>query len=99
MQAAVQISALQARRVLLAAQGLLATEELGDGGQAGSAQLHAAIRRMHALQIDTISVVARSPYLVLWSRIGDYDPTLLDQLLTAQAIFEHWSHAACFLDV
>ncbi|HLF77512.1 MAG TPA: crosslink repair DNA glycosylase YcaQ family protein, partial [Dehalococcoidia bacterium] len=59
----------------------------------------AAIRRMHALQIDTISVVARSPYLVLWSRLGDYEPKLLDQLLTDRAIFEHWSHAACFLDI
>ena len=29
-----------------------------------------AIRRMGVLQIDTISVVARSPYLVLWSRLG-----------------------------
>jgi uncharacterized protein YcaQ len=52
---------------------------------------------MHALQIDSISVVARSPYLVLWSRIGDYDPTSLDELLAEAALFEWWSHAACFI--
>ena len=30
------------------------------------------IRRMAQLQIDTIHVVARSPYLVLFSRLGDF---------------------------
>ena len=37
------------------------------------------IRRMNVLQIDTIHVVARSPYLVLWSRLGDYDPSWLER--------------------
>jgi uncharacterized protein YcaQ len=55
------------------------------------------IRRMGVLQIDSISVVARSPYLVLWSRIGAYDPIWLDELLAEGAIFEYWSHAACFV--
>ncbi len=32
----------------------------------------AAISRMALLQIDTINVVARSPYLVLFSRLGSY---------------------------
>jgi uncharacterized protein YcaQ len=89
------ITPTHARRVLLAAQGL-ASEHPADPGPA---DVLAAIRRMHALQIDTISVVARSPYFVLWSRLGDYDPKLLDQLLNEHAIFEHWSHAACFLDM
>ena len=50
-----------------------------------------AIRRMGALQIDTIHVVARSPYLVLFSRLGNYDPHWLDQLLAEGQIFEYWS--------
>jgi uncharacterized protein YcaQ len=54
---------------------------------------------MGALQIDTISVVARSPYLVLWTRIGDYDPGWLDALLAERMLFEYWSHEACFLPV
>src|SRR5215211_8250087 len=57
------------------------------------------IRLMHILQIDTINVVARSPYLVLWSRLGDYDPRWLEDLLTEGALFEYWSHAACFLPI
>ncbi|MCL6541375.1 MAG: winged helix DNA-binding domain-containing protein [Roseiflexus sp.] len=59
----------------------------------------AAIRQMKALQIDTIHVIARSPYLVLWSRIGAYDPRWLTDLLAERAIFEYWSHEACFLPI
>lgn len=81
--------------MLLAAQGFGAQRR----EQPDADEVLEAIRRMHALQIDTISVVARSPYLVLWSRIGDYNPKLLDGLLTDRKVFEYWSHAACFLDV
>ena len=88
------VPAHTARRALLAAQGLTAAPGARAATPAG---LLAAIRRMHSLQIDTISVVARSPYLVLWSRVGDYDPAALEGLLAGHRIFEYWSHAACFL--
>jgi uncharacterized protein YcaQ len=53
------------------------------------------IDHLGVVQIDTISVIARSQYLVLWSRLGPYDPKLLDALLyPRRAIFEYWSHAA-----
>ncbi len=51
------------------------------------------------MQIDSISIVARSPYLVLWSRLGPYDPAWLDDLLVRRQLFEYWSHAACFLPI
>ena len=54
---------------------------------------------MGVLQIDSISVVARSPYLVLWSRLGSYEPQWLDELLAEGALFEYWSHAACFIPI
>jgi uncharacterized protein YcaQ len=54
---------------------------------------------MQLLQIDTIHVVARSPYLVLWSRLGDYQPRWLDELLAEGKLFEYWAHAACFLPI
>ena len=57
------------------------------------------IRRMGALQIDTINVVARAPYFALFSRLGDYQPVWLDELLTEGHLFEYWSHAACFLPI
>ncbi|HEX2092384.1 MAG TPA: crosslink repair DNA glycosylase YcaQ family protein [Longimicrobiaceae bacterium] len=84
-----------ARALLLAAQGLDARPRR----RATRADVLAAIRRMGALQIDTIQVVARSPYLVLWSRLGDYDPRWLDELLSEGALFEYWAHEACFLPV
>ena len=82
-----------ARTLLLAAQGLCAPVEQPTTKDA----VLAAIRQMGVLQIDTISVVARSPYLVLWSRLGTYEPRWLDELLVEGAIFEYWAHALCFL--
>jgi len=84
-----------ARTTLLAAQGLVSPSERSAKKEA----VLEAIRRMGVLQIDSISVVARSPYLVLWSRVGTYDPAWLDELLAEGNIFEYWSHAACFIPI
>lgn len=84
-----------ARALHLAAQGLLQPRRR----KAGQADLLSAIRQMGVLQIDTIHVVARSPYLVLWSRLGDYPPAWLEQLLERGALFEYWAHEACFVPI
>jgi uncharacterized protein len=81
--------------MLLAAQGLASPP----GRPAGKGDVLGAVRRMGVLQIDSISVVARSPYLVLWSRLGTYDPVWLDELLAEGRLFEGWSHAACFVPI
>ena len=81
--------------MLLAAQGL----EPPPGRPAERSDVLGAIRRMGVLQIDSISVVARSPYLVLWSRLGAYDPCWLDELLAEGLLFEGWAHAACFIPI
>jgi uncharacterized protein len=83
-----------ARELLLAAQGLGSVPE-----RATKDDVRGIIRRMGVLQIDSISVVARSPYLVLWSRLGSYEPRWLDELLAEGALFEYWSHAACFIPI
>lgn len=57
----------------------------------------ACIRQMSLLQIDTINVVARSPYLVLFSRLGLYSEQWLDEALRNGDIFEYWAHEACFI--
>jgi uncharacterized protein YcaQ len=84
-----------ARALHLAAQGMLQPRR----GRAVKDDVLAAIRRMGVLQIDTISVVARSPYLVLWSRLGDYEPAWLEQLLAEGKLFEYWAHEACFVPI
>ena len=89
-----RLSLPAARALLLAAQGIERPPRL-----AGKADVLAAIRRMGVLQIDTIHVVARSPYLVLWSRLGNYDPVGLDELLAEGSLFEYWAHEAAFVPI
>lgn len=90
-----KISFQTARLVMLKAQGLDRTP----AQPASKDSVREAIRRMGLLQIDTIHVVNRSPYLVLWSRLGDYPPAWLDELLAEGALFEYWAHAMCFLPI
>ncbi len=67
--------------------------------QATKPDLLDQIKTMGILQIDTVNVVSRSPYLVIWSRIGNYPQVWLDELLSDGFIFEYWSHAACFIPI
>lgn len=89
------LSLQQARNLHLAAQGLL----MPPAKQATRAALRGCIARMGLLQIDTIQVVARSPYLVLFSRLGDYPRQWLDDALAKGEIFEAWAHEACFVPI
>jgi uncharacterized protein YcaQ len=89
------LSAGEARRVALAAQGFARPRP----GIAGTRQLNLAIARMATLQIDSVNVFARSHYLPLFSRIGAYDTTTLDRLLFARRApyVEYWAHVAAFI--
>jgi uncharacterized protein len=89
------LSLAAVRGLIIAAQGL----QQCPPSTATKADARQIIRQMHVLQIDTIHVVARSPYLVLWSRLGDYPQRWLDELLAEGALFEYWSHAACLLPI
>jgi uncharacterized protein len=80
---------------MLAAQGL----HRRTNKKSAKRDVLGAVRRMGALQIDTIHVVARSPYFVLWSRLGDYEQRWLEELLAEGQLFEYWSHEACFLPI
>ncbi|WP_266171786.1 winged helix-turn-helix domain-containing protein [Dyella subtropica] len=91
--AVTHLSLAQAQRLQLAAQGLLRAPRK----RARRADVVEAIARMRLLQIDTIHVVARSPYLVLHSRLGDYEPMWLDEALAQGQLAECWAHEACFV--
>ena len=86
------LSLQQARALHLAAQGLLVPSSKA----ATRSALRATIQRMGLLQIDTIHVVARSPYLVLFSRLGHYQRNWLEDALASGHLFETWAHEACF---
>ncbi len=46
------------------------------------------------IQIDPIRIVERSHLLVLWSRLGPYDPAHLNSLLWKEKrLFEDWAQA------
>ena len=62
---------------------------------ADQAQLKRVIERIGLLQLDSISVVARSHYLVMLARAGLYNPADLDALLDEGFLFESWAHAIC----
>ena len=87
-----ELTPQQARCLQLAAQGLLQPPAKA----ATRAALRDCIARMGLLQIDTIHVVARSPYLVLFSRLGSYPQAWLDDALSKGEVFETWAHEACF---
>jgi uncharacterized protein YcaQ len=91
--APISLSRQTARNLHLAAQGLLHTPKR----KARYEDLLAVIRRMSLLQIDTINVVARSPYLVIFSRLGTWPTVWLEEALAAGHLFEYWAHEACFI--
>src|SRR5215207_9136689 len=90
-----RFSLTAARALLLAAQGLSSPPER----RAAKDDVLESIRKMGVLQIDSIAVVARSPYLVLWSRLGSYEPRWLDELLAEGVLFEYWAHAASLIPI
>ncbi|ELF1045675.1 YcaQ family DNA glycosylase [Enterobacter asburiae] len=88
-----QLSLSAARHLHLAAQGLLKKPRR----RAQPADILSTVQRMSLLQIDTINIVARSPYLVLFSRLGNYPSQWLDGALSKGELMEYWAHEACFL--
>jgi len=52
-------------------------------------------RDLGCLQLDPISTVAPSHLIVLWSRLGNFDTTDLDNLMWRdKRLFEYWAHQA-----
>jgi uncharacterized protein len=91
-----QLTADQARRLALAAQGLLRPGP----ARATPSTLRATLGRLGAIQIDSINVVARAHELVLAARLGEHRPELFDQVVYRhRAGFEYWGHAASYLPI
>jgi uncharacterized protein YcaQ len=67
--------------------------------RAQAGDVEAAIQRLGAVQLDSISAVDRAHRLTLSSRIGAYNETELQGLLASGRVFEYWAHEACLLPV
>lgn len=88
-----ELSAAEARRGALRAQGVL-----GATGARGG--VPAMLERLGAVQLDTISVLARSHELVAYSRLGPVGRAAVERAYwLGGGAFEYWAHAACVLPV
>ncbi len=67
--------------------------------RARAGDVEQAIRRLSAVQLDSISAVDRAHRLTLSSRIGAYSEQELQGLLTSGRVFEYWAHEACLLPI
>jgi uncharacterized protein len=87
-----ELSADEARRIGLRAQGLVGAPERRGG-------VPAMLRKLGAVQLDTISVLARSHELVAYARLGPVGRDAVERAYWSGDAFEYWSHAACVLPV
>ncbi|WP_371780573.1 winged helix-turn-helix domain-containing protein [Streptosporangium subroseum] len=88
------LSADEARRIVLRAQGFLGADARRGGAPA-------TLRRLGAVQLDTISVLARSHELVAYARLGAVGRERIERAYwdDPAAAFEYWCHAACILPI
>ena len=88
----VTVTPTEARRLAVSAQRLTAPRP--PATKEGIIEL---LRQINCLQIDPIRAVERTQLLVLWSRIGRFDPSLLDELQEERLIIEGDAHRASFV--
>jgi uncharacterized protein YcaQ len=109
-RAEIELSAAQARGIALAAQGMGRPRR---DGRIDARRLRRAIDDLGLLQLDSVNILCRSHYLVLFSRLGAYPRATLDRLAAhadtaagceawagrERRLFEYWGHEASLLPV
>ena len=92
-----ELSISQARRIALAAQGFT---DPAPSGRVDRRHLRRVMGRVKLLQLDSVPVVIRTQYLPPFSRLGCYEPALLDRIAYRDdEWFEAWAHEASLLPV
>lgn len=86
----------QARRIALAAQGL------HKGRPTGPVTLRTVGRtfaQIQLVQIDSVNVLSRSHYLPFFSRLGNYDRSILQRMSSShpRRMVEYWAHEASYI--
>ncbi|MFN2467069.1 MAG: winged helix-turn-helix domain-containing protein [Gaiellaceae bacterium] len=89
-----RVSLAQLRRYVVACQGYAGRFRRG-----GADDVEAAIRRLSAVQLDSITTVDRSHRIALGCRVGAYPRGTVSALLGQGRIFEYWAHEACLLPI
>jgi uncharacterized protein YcaQ len=91
-----KLSLPMARRIALAAQGFA---DPRPAGPIDRRHLNRVLARLGLLQIDSVSAVVRAHYMPLFSRLGPYPMSLIDDAASGRRrrLFEYWAHEASFL--
>ncbi|HEX4751673.1 MAG TPA: crosslink repair DNA glycosylase YcaQ family protein [Solirubrobacterales bacterium] len=104
----IELSAAQARRAAIAAQGLATARPKG---RVDVRHLRRALDRVGIVQLDSVNVFSRSHYMPLFSRLGPYPRETLDDLTVHQdgqtgraaadrrELFEYWGHEASLIPI
>ena len=99
MSSPLKVSLKAARRLAIRKQLLDSHARLGS--DSGKQAIRKVLEALRCVQIDPIRAVERTELLVLWSRLGNFDPGQLNELLyTDRLLFENWAHCAsiCLMD-
>ncbi|WP_224766133.1 winged helix-turn-helix domain-containing protein [Nocardioides campestrisoli] len=91
------LSAAEARRVALAAQGFADRRH----AEPTMRTLQRTVRRTGVLQVDSVNVLQRAHYMPLYSRMGAYDVDLLRRASAARPrrLVEYWAHVQALMPV
>jgi uncharacterized protein YcaQ len=87
----IEVSSETARRFILDVQGLRTTKP--------SKSVMNVARRIHSIQIDTMSVVSRSHNMIVYNRYPHYKEGNVWKYLKEGKLFEYWSHALCLIPI
>ncbi|HWE24416.1 MAG TPA: crosslink repair DNA glycosylase YcaQ family protein [Myxococcales bacterium] len=91
-----ELSLAEARSIALAAQGF----DRPRPRRVTIRDVASTIRRLALVQLDYVNLVVPSHYQVIFSRLGRYDRSLLDELVYGSGEFtEQWAHEASIVPV
>jgi uncharacterized protein YcaQ len=87
----IEVSSNTARRFVLDVQGLRTEKP--------SRSIMSVAKRIHSVQIDTMSVISRSHNLITYNRFPRYEEGSIWKFLEKGKLFEYWSHALCLIPI
>jgi uncharacterized protein YcaQ len=67
--------------------------------RSGADAVHAEVRRLSCVQLDSISTVERAHRITLGARLGDHPREAVSRLLAEGRLFEFWAHEMCLVAI